>query len=102
LRQLASEHAFEGTEIQRKSDATATVVTTLFKEKPRYDEPYYASNPSALNYCWREQGFTLRTGNRHAEFGEFYRDMRWIRALIFIIGASMGALGMYLLKRLRN
>ncbi len=35
-------------------------------------------------------------------FGEFYRGMGWIGALIFIIGASMGALGMYLLKDLRN
>lgn len=30
-------------------------------------------------------------------FGEFYRGMGWIGALIFIIEASMGALGMYLL-----
>lgn len=35
-------------------------------------------------------------------FGEFYRGMGWVGALIFIIGASMGALGMYLLKSLRN
>jgi hypothetical protein len=35
-------------------------------------------------------------------FGEFYRGMGWIGALIFIIGALMGALGMYLLKDLRN
>jgi hypothetical protein len=35
-------------------------------------------------------------------FGESYRGMGWIGALIFIIGASTGALGMYLLKDLRN
>ena len=35
-------------------------------------------------------------------FGEFYRGMGWVGALISIIGASMGALGMYLLKSLRN
>ena len=35
-------------------------------------------------------------------FGEFYHGMGWVGALIFIIGASMGALGMYLLKNLRN
>ena len=35
-------------------------------------------------------------------FGEFYRGMGWLGALIFIIGASMGALAMYLLKDLRN
>lgn len=35
-------------------------------------------------------------------FGESYRGLGWIGALIFIIGASMGALGMYLLKDLRN
>jgi hypothetical protein len=35
-------------------------------------------------------------------FGEFYRGMGWVGALIFIIGASMGALGMYLWKSLRS
>jgi hypothetical protein len=35
-------------------------------------------------------------------FGEFYRGMGWVGALIFIIGALMGALGMYLLRTLRN
>jgi hypothetical protein len=31
-------------------------------------------------------------------FGEFYRGMGWVGALIFIIGALMGALGTYLLE----
>jgi hypothetical protein len=35
-------------------------------------------------------------------FEEFYHGMGWVGALILIIGASMGALGMYLLKDLRN
>jgi hypothetical protein len=35
-------------------------------------------------------------------FGEFYRGMGWVGALIFIIGALMGALGTYLLKSLRD
>jgi hypothetical protein len=35
-------------------------------------------------------------------FGEFYRGMGWVGALIFVIGALMGALGMYLLGTLRN
>ena len=35
-------------------------------------------------------------------FGEFYRGMGWIGVLIFVVEASMGALGMYLLKDLRN
>ena len=35
-------------------------------------------------------------------FGEFYRGMGWVGALIFIIGASMGAWSMYLLKGLRD
>ena len=35
-------------------------------------------------------------------FGEFYRGMGWIGALIFVIGASMGALGVYLWKNLKN
>jgi nicotinamide riboside kinase len=35
-------------------------------------------------------------------FGEFYRGMGWVGALIFVVGASMGALGTYLLKDLRN
>jgi hypothetical protein len=34
-------------------------------------------------------------------FDEFH-GMGWIGALIFVIGASMGALGMYLLKNLRS
>ena len=35
-------------------------------------------------------------------FGEFYRGMGWVGALIFIIGASMGAVGMYLLNSFKN
>ncbi len=35
-------------------------------------------------------------------FEEFYRGMGWVGAVIFIIGALMGALGMYLLRTLRN
>jgi hypothetical protein len=35
-------------------------------------------------------------------FGEFYRGMGWVGVLVFVVGASMGALGMYLLKDLRN
>ena len=35
-------------------------------------------------------------------FGEFYRGMGWVGALIFIIGALMGALGMYLWRTLRR
>jgi len=34
-------------------------------------------------------------------FGE-YRGMGWLGVLIFIIGAAMGALGLYLLKTLRK
>lgn len=34
-------------------------------------------------------------------FDEFH-GMGWLGALIFVIGASMGALGMYLLKTLRH
>jgi hypothetical protein len=35
-------------------------------------------------------------------FGEFSFGMGWLGAVIFIIGASMGALAVYLLKDLRN
>lgn len=35
-------------------------------------------------------------------FGEFYRGMGWLGALIFVIGAAMGALGTYLFKNFRN
>ena len=35
-------------------------------------------------------------------FGEFYRGMGWVGALIFVIGASMGALGVHLWKGLKN
>jgi hypothetical protein len=35
-------------------------------------------------------------------FGEFSFGMGWFGAVIFIIGASMGALAVYLLKDLRN
>jgi len=35
-------------------------------------------------------------------FGEVSFGMGWFGAVIFIIGASMGALAVYLLKDLRN
>jgi hypothetical protein len=35
-------------------------------------------------------------------FGEFYRGMGWVGALICVIGAGMGALGLYLLKDLKK
>ena len=35
-------------------------------------------------------------------FGEYSYHMGWLGLLIFIIGASMGALGFYLLRSLRN
>jgi hypothetical protein len=35
-------------------------------------------------------------------FGEFSFGMGWLGVVIFIIGASMGALAIYLLKDLRN
>jgi hypothetical protein len=35
-------------------------------------------------------------------FGEVYRGMGWLGALIFVIGAAMGALGTYLWKSLKN
>jgi hypothetical protein len=35
-------------------------------------------------------------------FGEYYRGLGWLGALIFVVGASMGALGIYLFKTLRN
>jgi ABC-type Fe3+ transport system permease subunit len=35
-------------------------------------------------------------------FGEYYRSLGWLGALIFVVGASMGALGIYLFKTLRN
>lgn len=35
-------------------------------------------------------------------FGEFYRGMGWLGLLIFVLGASMGALGVYLFKILRR
>jgi hypothetical protein len=35
-------------------------------------------------------------------FGEYYRDLGWLGALIFVVGASMGALGIYLFKSLRS
>jgi hypothetical protein len=33
---------------------------------------------------------------------EEFRGMGWVGVLIFVIGASIGALGTYLLKSLRN
>jgi Na+/proline symporter len=35
-------------------------------------------------------------------FGEYYHGLGWLGVLIFIIGASMGALGIYLFKTLRD
>jgi hypothetical protein len=35
-------------------------------------------------------------------FGEFYRGMGWVGALIFVIGAAMGALATYLWKTLKH
>jgi hypothetical protein len=35
-------------------------------------------------------------------FGEFYQGMGWVGALIFVLGAAMGALGLYLLKDLKK
>jgi hypothetical protein len=35
-------------------------------------------------------------------FGESYRGMGWVGALIFVIGAAMGARGTYLWKSLKN
>jgi len=35
-------------------------------------------------------------------FGEYYRGLGWLGALIFVVGASMGALGIYLFKSLKN
>lgn len=35
-------------------------------------------------------------------FGEFYRGMGWPGVLIFVLGAVMGALGVYLFKELRK
>jgi hypothetical protein len=34
-------------------------------------------------------------------FGEYYHGLGWLGALIFIVGASMGALGIHLFKTLR-
>ncbi|MCL2824507.1 MAG: hypothetical protein FWD57_10995 [Polyangiaceae bacterium] len=35
-------------------------------------------------------------------FGEYYRGWGWLGALIFIVGAGMGALAIYLFKSLKN
>lgn len=35
-------------------------------------------------------------------FGEYYHGLGWLGAVIFVIGASMGALGIYLFKSLRD
>jgi hypothetical protein len=35
-------------------------------------------------------------------FEEFYRGMGWVGALIFVIGALMGALGTYLWRTIGN
>jgi len=35
-------------------------------------------------------------------FGEYYRGLGWLGVLVFVIGASMGALAIYLFKTLKN
>ena len=35
-------------------------------------------------------------------FGEYYRGLGWLGALIFIVGASVGALAIHLFKTLRD
>ena len=35
-------------------------------------------------------------------FGEYYRGMGWLGALIFVVGASLGALAIHLFKALRD
>ena len=35
-------------------------------------------------------------------FGEYYRGLGWLGALIFVIGAGMGALAIYLFKSLKD
>jgi hypothetical protein len=35
-------------------------------------------------------------------FGEYYRGLGWLGALIFIVGAGMGALAIHLFKSLKQ
>ena len=35
-------------------------------------------------------------------FGEYYRGLGWLGALIFVLGAGMGALAIHLFKSLKN
>ena len=35
-------------------------------------------------------------------FGEYYRGLGWLGALIFIVGAGMGALAIHLFKSLKE
>ena len=35
-------------------------------------------------------------------FGEYHRGLGWLGALIFVVGACMGALAIHLFKTLRN
>ena len=35
-------------------------------------------------------------------FGEYYHGLGWLGVLVFVIGASMGALAIYLFKTLKN
>jgi hypothetical protein len=35
-------------------------------------------------------------------FGEYYHGLGWLGALIFVVGASMGALGTHLFKSLKD
>jgi hypothetical protein len=35
-------------------------------------------------------------------FGEYYRGLGWLGALIFVVGAGMGALGIHLFRSLKD
>jgi hypothetical protein len=35
-------------------------------------------------------------------FGEYYRGLGWLGALIFVVGASLGALAIHLFKTLKD
>ena len=35
-------------------------------------------------------------------FGEYYRGLGWLGALIFVVGAGMGALAIHLFKSLKD